>query len=182
MAKHSVYNELSKSFSYACGIPKLLFKEKKVPDMDHLKLKSEDLQQDIIEEALIYFRANTLFKNFQILGDADKLLIYITVFISKCLEVISLDPEEKKATANLNSLISEAEWYPNKPNYFFNNLVTLVNSEVADLQSYLKSIRKETVYRLMYLLYGSEAGTMDLKYWLSFSRKKFLGYDIVSKK
>lgn len=180
MPYHSVYNVLAKNFAYACGIPKLLFKEKKFPDMDFKKLKDEDLDQDIIDEALIYFRANTLFKNFPIKGDADKVLVYITVFISKCIEILSIDSEEKKAVANLNTLINDAEWVPTKTN-FFNNLVTLNNSEVADLQAYLKSVRKEVVYRLMQLLYYSEAKTMDLKYWLSFSKKKFLGYDIASK-
>src|SRR2546423_432342 len=97
MPYHSVYNSLAKSFGFACGIPKLKFTEKKQPDLDPTKLKKQDLEQDIIDEALIYFRANTLFKNFPIKGDADKVLVYITVFISKCIEVISNNPDEKVA-------------------------------------------------------------------------------------
>ena len=181
MPYHSIYNGLAKNFAYACGIPKLCFQEKKIPDMDPTKLKNDDLEQDIIDETLIYFRANTLFKNYPIKGDADKLLVYITVFVSKCIELISNDPDEKKANTSLNALINDAEWNPNKAN-FFNNLVSLNTSEVSDLQSYLKSVRKETVFRLMHILYNSEAGNMDLKFWLSFSKKKFLGFEIIPKK
>lgn len=42
-------------------------------------------QPDIIEEALDLFRANCLFRNFEIKGPADRLLIYLILFISDCL-------------------------------------------------------------------------------------------------
>ena len=40
---------------------------------------------DIIDEVLSLFRANTFFRNFEIQGPADRLLIYGILFVSECL-------------------------------------------------------------------------------------------------
>ena len=40
---------------------------------------------DIVEEAISMFRATIMFKNFKPEGPADKLIVYLTVFIQKCL-------------------------------------------------------------------------------------------------
>lgn len=40
---------------------------------------------DCIDEILSLFRANVLFRNFEINGPADRMLIYGTLFISECL-------------------------------------------------------------------------------------------------
>ena len=36
---------------------------------------------DIVDEALALFRANVLFRNFEVHGSADRVLIYLTLFI-----------------------------------------------------------------------------------------------------
>jgi hypothetical protein len=41
--------------------------------------------EDIIDEALLYFRANVLFRNFDVRGGADRTLIYLTMHIVQCL-------------------------------------------------------------------------------------------------
>ena len=46
-------------------------------------------EDDVIDEAITQFRANILFKNYNIKGSADKVIIYLTVFIQKCLETIN---------------------------------------------------------------------------------------------
>ena len=98
---HSVFNKADIKQKY-CGIPVFEFKEKKTPTLDSTKLKVDlkQIELDIIDEAIIYFRANVLFKNFNIEGDADKLLVYITVFIQKCLEKAS-DPNQQNAKENM---------------------------------------------------------------------------------
>ena len=52
------------------------------------RLRDPDDAEDIIDEALSFFRAQCLFKNYEVHGPADKTLIYLTCFIQKCLEVI----------------------------------------------------------------------------------------------
>ncbi len=42
-------------------------------------------QEDIIDETLSYFRANVLFRNFDVRGGGDRTLIYLTLFTVLCL-------------------------------------------------------------------------------------------------
>lgn len=56
-----------------------------VCDCPILPLAAEG-QTDIVDEAILYFRANVLFRSFKILSSSDKLLIYLTLFISQCLQ------------------------------------------------------------------------------------------------
>ena len=109
---HSVFNKAEIHQKY-CGIPVFEFKEKKTPTLDATKLKVDlkQIELDIIDEAIIYFRANVLFKNFNIDGDADKLLVYITVFIQKCLEKAN-DPNPAKAKENMKKLVDQCEYVP----------------------------------------------------------------------
>jgi actin related protein 2/3 complex subunit 3 len=48
-----------------------------------------DEADDIIDETINTFRANTFFKNFDIKGGADRILIYLTLFIQECLLKLS---------------------------------------------------------------------------------------------
>jgi actin related protein 2/3 complex, subunit 3 len=41
--------------------------------------------EDIIDEAIMFFRANCFFKNYEIEGSADKVIVFLTVFIQRCL-------------------------------------------------------------------------------------------------
>ena len=115
---HSVFNKADIKQKY-CGIPVFEFKEKKTPTLDSTKLKVDlkQIELDIIDEAIIYFRANVLFKNFNIEGDADKLLVYITVFIQKCLDKAS-DPNQQKAKENMKKLVEQCEYVPRTENFF----------------------------------------------------------------
>ncbi len=45
---------------------------------------------DPVEEALVLFRANSLFRAFDVRGPGDKLLVYLLLFISSCLRRASL--------------------------------------------------------------------------------------------
>jgi actin related protein 2/3 complex subunit 3 len=51
-------------------------------------------KDDIIDEVLMYFRANVLFRNFDVRGGADKTLIYLTLHAVQCL--VKLEKIEDK--------------------------------------------------------------------------------------
>lgn len=42
-------------------------------------------QEDIIDNVLNFFRANVLFRNFEVKGSGDRTLIYLTLFSVMCL-------------------------------------------------------------------------------------------------
>lgn len=43
---------------------------------------------DIIDEAICYFRVNVLFKNFEIKGPGDKVLVYLFVLLSHIFKTL----------------------------------------------------------------------------------------------
>jgi hypothetical protein len=64
-------------------------------------------EADIIDETLDLFRANSLFRNFEIKGAADRLLIVLILFVSDCLAKIAAAktvPAKIEAGKLLNTL------------------------------------------------------------------------------
>ena len=53
--------------------------------------------EDIIDETLNFFRANVLFRNFDVRGGADRTLIYLTLYTVQCL--VKCEKIEDKPTA-----------------------------------------------------------------------------------
>ncbi|KAI9790663.1 MAG: subunit of the Arp2/3 complex, partial [Candelina submexicana] len=50
-----------------------------------LTLDPDSESYDILDEVLSLFRANTFFRNFEIKGPADRMLIYGILWVSECL-------------------------------------------------------------------------------------------------
>ena len=62
---------------------------------------------DIIDETLDLFRANSFFRNFEIKGPADRLLIILILFVSDCLAKVGATrtpPTQIEAAKTLNTL------------------------------------------------------------------------------
>ena len=62
---------------------------------------------DPLDEVLALFRANTFFRNFEIKGPADRLLIYGILFLSECLGKIRAGMGPKEAERVGRSLPKE---------------------------------------------------------------------------
>jgi len=79
---------------------------------------------DIIDECLSLFRANCLFRNFEIKGAADRTLIYGILFISDCLNKLGSRPSQnqQEATKTLNALALENFNIPGEPGFPLNPL------------------------------------------------------------
>ena len=45
-----------------------------------------DGNADIVDETLQYFKANVFFKNYEIKTPADRVLIYLTLYVTECLK------------------------------------------------------------------------------------------------
>jgi len=52
---------------------------------------------DVLDETLLLFRANTLFRNFEIKGPADRVLIYGILWVSECLGKIKSNMSGREA-------------------------------------------------------------------------------------
>ena len=47
-------------------------------------------------------------------------------------------------------------------------------AEEEKIRGYFKQLREETAARMFLNLFNPQYGTMDLKFWLGFSKRKFL--------
>ena len=45
---------------------------------------------DVIDEALTYFKANVFFRTYEIRSEADRVLIYLTLYITDCLKKLQV--------------------------------------------------------------------------------------------
>lgn len=144
-------------------------------------------QPDIIDEALTLFRANSLFRNFEIKNPADRALIYLTLFIGDCLSRIAQartwGPQDAQKYLTTHALSQFS--LPGEPGFPLNQVFVGANPGdrlAADaLRSYLTQARQETVLRLVERYVYSptdpstEGGKKASKWWMAFSRRAFMG-------
>ncbi|KAF8499988.1 putative ARC18-subunit of the Arp2/3 complex [Gautieria morchelliformis] len=133
---------------------------------------------DIIDETLDLFRANSLFRNFEIKGPADRLLIILILFISDCLTKISTSrtpPNQLEATKSLNTLAVDSFPLPGDANFALNAHYAPPGSRSdADyLRQYLIQARQELAARLVERLYADGTGKPS-KWWMSFTKRRFM--------
>ena len=59
---------------------------------------------DVIDEALTYFKANVFFRTYEIRSDADRVLIYLTLYIQDCLKKLQRCTSKAQAQQEMYSL------------------------------------------------------------------------------
>ncbi|CAE8619626.1 unnamed protein product [Polarella glacialis] len=129
---------------------------------------------DIVDEALRSFRWNILFKNFEVLGDADRVLVYLTLWIQKCLSVASQASGLEDASRQLEVMASADMPGPGDAGFVLAPLFPSAGAlESQTAKAYLKQIRQESLYRLLPTLYP---GGQPNKWWFQFSKKKFMNF------
>ena len=80
-------------------------------------------EADIVDETLDLFRANSLFRNFEIKGPADRALIILILFVSDCLAKIGsarTTPGQTEASKTLNTLAVDNFAIPGDSNFSLN--------------------------------------------------------------
>lgn len=132
-------------------------------------------EYDIIDETLDLFRANSFFKNFDIKGPADRLLIYGILFVSDCLSKLSARVTYKEAVRALNNLALDTFSLPGDVGFPMNALyqAPATKADAELLRGYLLQFRQELADRLLKRVY-SEDETVPSKYWLAFTRRRFM--------
>lgn len=71
---------------------------------DHWDLYELSTLQDVIDEAINYFRANVFFRNYEIKSEADRVLIYVTLYITDCLKRLQRCSSKQQATQEMYAL------------------------------------------------------------------------------
>ncbi|KAL6438301.1 hypothetical protein ACFW04_004456 [Cataglyphis niger] len=131
-------------------------------------------EQDIIDEALYFFKANVFFRTYEIKSEADRVLIYITLFITECLKKLQKCATQPQAMNEMFSLAISKFDIPGDPGFPLNSVYAKPSSPAeADLmRQYLYQIRQETAVRIVDKVYGEDG--KPSKWWLCFAKKKFM--------
>ena len=125
---------------------------------------------DIIDEALKFFKANVLFRNFEVLGPADKTLIYLTLFISEALQKIG-GCDLESAKKEMYSLSIQDFWIPGHKQWPLAGFTSdpASRSEKDQVRSWLAQLRQECGVRLCELVF-KEDPKKPSKWWICFQK------------
>ncbi|KAI0407775.1 ARP2/3 complex ARPC3 subunit [Xylaria palmicola] len=133
---------------------------------------------DILDEVLSLFRANTFFRNFEIQGPADRLLIYGILFVSECLGKIRPAHGVRDATKEvMNTALDLNFAIPGDPGFPLNQMYEAPQDrqDAEQLRQYLSQVRQELATRLLARVYEDSEDGKPSKWWLSFTKRKFMG-------
>ncbi|CEN60672.1 actin-related protein 2/3 complex subunit 3 [Aspergillus pseudodeflectus] len=130
---------------------------------------------DCVDEILSLFRANVLFRNFEINGPADRMLIYGTLFITECLGKVKPAMTVREAEKALTNVALDNFAIPGDVSFPLNQAFEPPRDrqDAETLRSYLSQVRQEIAIRLLARLYPGGVGPS--KFWLSFTKRKFMG-------
>ena len=102
-------------------------------------------EDDVIDEAFKYYRANVFFKHFKINNPADRVFIYITLYIQACIQASQKSANSDEAKRALTTLAVGNFSMPGDPRFPINAMFSAPGSsaESEQLRHYLQQIRNE---------------------------------------
>lgn len=98
----------------------------------HIISPADPQVPDILDETLDLFRANSLFRNFEIKGPADRLLIVLILYVSDCLAKLGTAKNQSQIEAGklLNTLSVDSFPIPGDANFALNSHYAAPTSRV----------------------------------------------------
>ncbi|PGH21320.1 hypothetical protein AJ80_03371 [Polytolypa hystricis UAMH7299] len=145
------------------------------PSESEFDVDPDSESYDCVDEILSLYRANTFFRNFEIKGPADRMLIYGILFVSECLTKVKAGMVAKEAEKALINTSLDHFALPGDPAFPLNQAFEPPKDrqDAETLRHYLSQVRQEISMRLHARLYPGGVGPS--KWWLSFSKRKFMG-------
>ncbi|XP_072048039.1 LOW QUALITY PROTEIN: actin-related protein 2/3 complex subunit 3-like [Amphiura filiformis] len=130
---------------------------------------------DIIDEAIHYFKANVFFKNYEIKSEGDRVLIYITLFITECLKKLQRCNSKSAGEKEMYSLGIAKFSVPGEPGFPLNAMYQKPANKADEdqMRSYLQQIRQETGARMVAKVFDPQTDKPS-KWWLCFVKRKFM--------
>jgi len=83
---------------------------------------------DIIDEALYFFKANVFFRTYEVKGEADRLLIYLTLYITECLKKLQKCSNKNQAQNEMYALAISKFDIPGDPGFPLNSVYSRPSS------------------------------------------------------
>jgi hypothetical protein len=132
--------------------------------------------EDIVDEALRLFRANMLFRNFELQTGGDRVLVYLTLFIHQCLRRAAGKASKGEGARELATLASGAHVAPGDAAWPLGQVIATPKSpaDLEALKGYLRQLRDCVAARLVDRVYN-EDGTQN-RHWMQYAKSKgFMG-------
>ncbi|CAH1985717.1 unnamed protein product [Acanthoscelides obtectus] len=85
-------------------------------------IQTNSNEQDIIDEAIYYFKANVFFRTYEIKSEADRLLIYITLYITECLKKLQKCSSKTQGQNEMKTLALSRFDIPGDPGFPLNSV------------------------------------------------------------
>ncbi|KAM3936939.1 actin-related protein 2/3 complex subunit 3 [Leptodactylus fuscus] len=135
----------------------------------------ETKDTDIIDEAIYYFKANVFFKNYEIKNEADRTLIYITLYISECLKKLQKCNSKGQGEKEMYTLGITNFPIPGEPGFPLNAMYVKPSSKQEDevMRAYLQQLRQETGLRLCEKVFDPQIDKPS-KWWVCFVKRQFM--------
>ncbi|KAJ5673309.1 Actin-related protein [Penicillium longicatenatum] len=145
------------------------------PNTADIDVAPDNESYDCVDEILSLFRANVLFRNFEINGPADRMLIYGTLFVSECLGKVKPTMNSREAEKALINASLDNFAIPGDVSFPLNQAFEPPRDrqDAESLRAYISQVRQEIAVRLHARLYPGGEGPS--KFWLSFTKRKFMG-------
>jgi len=83
-----------------------------------------DDDMDIVDEALTYFKANVFFRNYEIKSEADRVLIYLTLYVIECLKKLDRCHSKNQGLKEMHSLAIARFELPGEAGFPLNAMYT----------------------------------------------------------
>ena len=136
-----------------------------------------DDDKDIIDEAIFYFKPLIFYKNYEIKSEADRVLIYLVLYIIECLKRLQKCTSKTIGIKELTAMGIERFDIPGDPS-FPRELGSMyakprTSEETDTMRQYIQQLRQEMGVRLIDKVFPNESQPPS-KWWLCFSRRKFL--------
>ncbi|XP_051788200.1 actin-related protein 2/3 complex subunit 3-like [Erpetoichthys calabaricus] len=135
----------------------------------------ETKENDIINEAIYYCTANVFFKNYKIKNEADRTLMYVTLYISKCLKKLQKCSSRNQGEKEMYILgiikfpILGEPRFPLSPMYADPS----DKQKEGTMRASLQQIRQETGLRLCDKVFDTQADK-PCKWWMCFVKRQFI--------
>ena len=182
MSNHSRYNKVATDKQYA-GIYILPFTtDVKGPaprfnPEDFMtqtqRTKKEEAPPDIIDEAILFYRANVFLKEYEVKGPADRFLIYLTLYITELLKEFATQSSLQAAEGVAYQLAIKKWALPGTTGFPLAAFYPAIERREEEyLESYLLQARQEIGKRLAKRVFRKGRGD---KWWLLFASYDFLG-------
>ncbi|XP_067648262.1 actin-related protein 2/3 complex subunit 3 [Eurosta solidaginis] len=136
---------------------------------------SANIENDIIDESLYYFKANVFFRTYEIKSEVDRVLIYITLYITECLKRLQRCNNKNQGAQEMYSLAISKFDIPGDAGFPLNAVYARPQSaQESDLmRQYFLQLRHEIGNRLCEKVFSTEDGKPN-KWWICFAKKKFM--------